>query len=100
VPLAGGAGRPQRQRRQPHPHLVYVYFWIFMPILSVLLGNVWSVLDPWRAAARGLGWTLGRVGLWDGAPFAYPARLGRWPAAVLLLSFVTMELSYSNPSDP
>jgi hypothetical protein len=82
------------------PTFVYVYFWIFMPILVVLFGNVWSVLSPWRAAARGLGWILGRLGLWQGAPFEYPARLGRWPAAVLLLSFVTMELSFSNPSDP
>jgi hypothetical protein len=82
------------------PTFVYVYFWIFMPILVVLFGNVWSVLSPWRAAARGVGWTLGRLGLWRGAPFAYPQWLGRWPAAVLLLAFVTMELSYTNPSDP
>jgi hypothetical protein len=82
------------------PTFVYVYFWIFMPILVVLVGDVWSVLSPWRAAARGLGWLLGRFGLWSGAPFEYPKWLGRWPAAVLLLSFVTMELSYTNPSDP
>ncbi len=82
------------------PTFVYVYFWIFMPILVVLCGNVWSVLSPWRAAARGVGWTLGRLGLWRGAPFGYPHWLGRWPAAVLLLAFVTMELSYTNPSDP
>jgi len=82
------------------PTFVYVYFWIFTPILVVLLGNVWSVLSPWRAAARGVGWALGRLGLWREAPFEYPARLGRWPAAVLLLAFVAMELSYTNPSDP
>ena len=82
------------------PTFVYVYFWIFMPILVVVLGDVWSVLSPWKAAANGLGWTLKRFGLWGDAPFEYPARLGRWPAAVMLLSFVTMELSYSNPSDP
>jgi hypothetical protein len=82
------------------PTFVYVYFWIFMPIVVVLLGNVWSVLSPWRAAARGLGWALGRIGLWQGAPFEYPRRLGRWPAAVLLLAFVAIELSYTNPSDP
>ena len=82
------------------PTFVYVYFWIFMPIAVVLFGNVWRVLDPWRAGARGLGWTLRRLGLWGEAPFDYPARLGRWPAAVLLMAFVTMELSFSNPSDP
>jgi hypothetical protein len=82
------------------PTFVYVYFWIFMPIVCVLFGNVWSVLSPWRAGARGLGWTLGRLGVWHGAPFDYPRWLGRWPAAILLLAFVTMELTYTNPSDP
>ena len=60
------------------PTFVYVYFWIFMPIVCVLFGNVWSVISPWRAAARGLGWTLGRLGGWRGAPFEYPQWLGRW----------------------
>jgi hypothetical protein len=82
------------------PTFVYVYFWIGMPLTVFLLGNVWSVLSPWKAAADGVGWILRRVGLRGEAPLAYPERLGRWPAAVLLLSFVTMELSYVNPSDP
>jgi len=82
------------------PTFVYVYFWIAMPIAVVLLGNIWSVLNPWRAAAEGTGWLLTRLGLWGEPPFEYPRRLGRWPAAVLLLAFVTMELSYVDPSDP
>ena len=82
------------------PTFVYVYFWIGMPLVAVLLGNVWSVVSPWKAAADGAGWVMRRLGIREEAPFAYPARLGRWPAAVLLLSFVTMELSYVNPSDP
>jgi hypothetical protein len=82
------------------PTFVYVYFWIGMPLVVVLLGNVWAVLSPWRAAADGLGWASSRLGLGLRAPFQYPQRLGRWPAAVLLLSFVTLELSYVNPSDP
>ncbi len=82
------------------PTVVYVYVWIGMPIVVVLLGNVWSVLNPWKAAADGAGWIARRLGLRESPPFVYPARLGRWPAAVLLLAFVTMELSYVNPSDP
>jgi hypothetical protein len=82
------------------PTLVYVYFWVGMPIVVVLLGNVWAVLSPWRAAADGAGWVLRRLGLRQAPPFEYPERLGRWPASVLLLSFLTLELSYVNPSDP
>jgi hypothetical protein len=82
------------------PTFVYVYFWVGMPLVVVVLGNVWSVLNPWRAAADGVGWLSNRLRLWGDPPFEYPRWLGRWPAAVLLLAFVTMELSYVNPSDP
>ena len=82
------------------PTFVYVYFWIAMPIAVVLFGNVWSVLSPWRAAADAFAWGRRRLGLPDRPAFEYPPWLGRWPAAVLLLSFVTMELSYPEPSDP
>ncbi len=78
------------------PTFVYVYFWIAMPLISALFGNVWSVLSPWKAAADGVGWLAGR----RAPPFVYPERLGRWPAAVMLLSFTAMELTYPDPSDP
>jgi hypothetical protein len=78
------------------PTFVYVFFWIGMPLVSAVFGNLWSVLSPWKAAAEGVGWLARR----PGAPFAYPQRLGRWPAAVLLLSFAAIELTYPNPSDP
>ncbi len=82
------------------PTFVYVYFWVGMVLVVVLLGNVWSMLSPWRAAAEGTGWIMRRLGLHGRAAFEYPEWLGRWPAAVLLLSFVTMELTYVDPSDP
>jgi hypothetical protein len=78
------------------PTFVYVLFWIGMPLISAVLGNVWSVLSPWKAAAEGVGWLARR----EAPPFEYPERLGRWPAAVLLLSFAAIELTYPNPSDP
>jgi hypothetical protein len=78
------------------PTFVYVYFWIGMPLVSAVFGNLWSVLSPWKAAAEGAGWLAHR----PHPPFEYPQWLGRWPAAVLLLSFAAMELTYVNPSDP
>jgi hypothetical protein len=78
------------------PTFVYVYFWIAMPLVSALFGNVWSVLSPWKAAAEGVGWLARR----PAPPFRYPEGLGRWPAAVMLLSFAAMELTYPDPSDP
>jgi hypothetical protein len=82
------------------PTFVYVVFWLGLVPLSVLFGNVYSVLNPWKAAADGVAWAAERAGLHYTPPVRYPDRLGRWPAAVLLLAFVTLELCYSNPSDP
>src|SRR5581483_6150308 len=78
------------------PTFVYVYFWIGMPLVVAVLGNIWSVLSPWKAAADGAG----RLTRREGPPFEYPSRLGRWPAALLLLAFAAIELTYTNPSDP
>jgi hypothetical protein len=68
--------------------------------LVVLLGNVWRVLNPWRAAADGTAWLTERLGL-DWAPLAqYPERLGRWPAALLLFAFTAYELAYIDSAEP
>ena len=51
------------------------------------LGDVWRLLSPWRALGRGAGWLAQRVGGEElPEPMAYPARLGRWPAAAGLLA--------------
>ncbi|HXV56750.1 MAG TPA: hypothetical protein VD704_02690 [Gaiellaceae bacterium] len=82
------------------PTFVYVVFWLMLVAVVVLFGNVWPALNPWLAAADGIAWAWERVaGYWE-TPFAYPARLGRWPAAVLLFAFAALELAYSDPADP
>jgi hypothetical protein len=78
------------------PTFVYVVFWVGMPLLSVLVGNVWRWLSPWRsiadaAAAALRGWR---------APFVYPEGLGRYPGAVALFAFAALELAWTDPSDP
>ena len=82
------------------PRFVFVVFWLGLPALSVLLGDVWTVLNPWRAAADAAAWVSERAGVRWMTPFAYPARLGRWPAAVLLFAFAALELAYWDPADP
>jgi hypothetical protein len=78
------------------PTWIYVVFWLGLPLLSVLLGDVWRVLSPWRAIADGYVWVRGRTGRVE----TYPERLGRWPAAVALFAFVSLELAYKDPSAP
>lgn len=82
------------------PTFVYVVFWLGLLPVVVLLGNVWEVLNPWKAAADAAAWLWARTGRpWD-PTIEYPERLGRWPAAVLLFAFVTLELAYYDPANP
>jgi hypothetical protein len=83
------------------PTVVFVIFWVGFPIASLFFGDVFKPVNPWRAAARAVGWLAGKVsrgGL--PAPMAYPAVLGRWPAAIGILGFAWVELVYSGRGDP
>jgi hypothetical protein len=82
------------------PTFVYVLFWLGMPLLSVLLGDLWRVLSPWRAAADAVAALTTRAGGEWRPPFSYPERLGVCPAAALLICFVALELAYPTPDDP
>jgi hypothetical protein len=82
------------------PTFIWVVFWLGLVPVSVLVGNVWAWLNPWRAAADFVAWLWRSLGLEWEPPFTYPQRLGRWPAAVLLFAFAALELCYRDPSDP
>jgi len=82
------------------PTWIYVVFWLGVPLLSVLLGNVWRVLSPWLAIADGYVWLRERSGFGPATVEAYPERFGRWPAAIALFAFVALELAYKDPSAP
>jgi hypothetical protein len=79
---------------------VYVVFWVGMPVLSVLFGDVFRALSPWRTCARVL-----RAGLdafaplrARAAPLRYPRWLGVWPAVATLVGFGWLELVYPIPN--
>ena len=82
------------------PTWIYVIFWLGLPALSVVFGNVWRALSPWRALADAFVW-LREAGGGEARPLAvYPERLGRWPGTVALFAFAALELAYSDPSSP
>ena len=82
------------------PTWIYVVFWLGLPFLSLLLGNVWRALSPWRALADAFVWVWERTGREARPLAAYPERLGRYPGAIALFAFVSLELCYANPSNP
>jgi hypothetical protein len=84
------------------PTFVFVAFWVGVPLASVVLGDVFRPLNPWRAVARAVVAVTRRVApaLARRTPAAYPQRLGVWPAAAGLVGFAWLELVYVNRDDP
>lgn len=70
------------------PVLVFVWFWVGLTFAHALFGNLWATLSPFD--------TLGRLMSLDyqyeAPPREYPKAWGKWPAAILLLGFVWIEL--------
>src|SRR4051794_4924814 len=99
VIYAGYAGT-QTATANLTPTVIYVLFWVGVPFASVLLGNFFPAISPWRAIARTTGWTLRRAGVRRPTPLAYPQWLGRWPAVLGVLAFAWVELVYVARDDP
>jgi hypothetical protein len=100
VVYAGLAGT-QTATANLAPTFIYVLFWVGLVVLSVFLGDVFRLFNPWRAVARAVAWVTGR-GFFGPMPqpLPYPARLGRWPAVATILAFGWLELAYQSRDDP
>jgi hypothetical protein len=75
---------------------IYVIFWVGVPIASVLLGDVFAALSPWRSSARVIRWAGRKVApqAFARAPLRYPQAFGQWPAVAVLIGFAWLELVY------
>jgi hypothetical protein len=84
------------------PTVVYVVFWVGVPVVSLVVGDLWRALSPWRAIADTASWLGRRIAGPDGlpAPTPWPVRVGLWPAAAVLLVFAWLELAGPNKDDP
>jgi hypothetical protein len=77
------------------PWTFYIQFWVGLVVASLLLGPVWARINPLRS----IHWVLSRLSGEAPGADALP-RLGYWPAAVALLSFVFLELAFPGRSRP
>ncbi len=81
----------------PFLGVFYVLVWVGMVPLSVFFGPVWKAISP----SRTINLALAKVSGSDPGEglYAYPARLGYWPAAIGLFAFVWLELVYPSSTE-
>ena len=100
VVYAGLAGN-QTATANLAPTVIFVLFWVGIPCASVLVGDVFAAVSPWRAVGRAAGWLAVRVARAElPRPLAYPDRLGRRPAAAGIFVFAWIELVDAHRAEP
>lgn len=68
--------------------------WIALPLLSMLIGNLWQPFNPWTAPVRIARTLLNRTGS------AGLAQFGHWPAVLGMLGFSWFQIVSTSPDDP
>jgi hypothetical protein len=71
---------------------LWVFGWVATAMLSALVGPVWHFLDPFSTLHDLLAAVVRRLGVAPWTPAAYPAVVGRWPAAIGFVVIVWLEL--------
>ena len=81
--------------------LFWIIIWVGLPIITVIAGNPWPSISPFRTvfnllerAGRLIGFDRIDLGL------RYPAELGRWPGVFLLFVTVWCELVLPDRTTP
>jgi hypothetical protein len=75
-----------------------VLLWVGVPFVSLVFGDVFRLLSPWRAIGRAVGWVVARVA--PAEPLDYPERLGRRPAMAGVFLFGVIELCWAAGREP
>ena len=100
IVYAGLAGE-QNVQANLAPTAIHVIFWVGIPVLSLLFGDVFRAFNPWRAIGRAAGWLAGRVARNAlPEPLPYPGRLGFWPAAAGIAAYGWLENVSPDRDDP
>lgn len=102
VLIAAGLFGTQDPFRNLAPAFVWIVWWIGFTYLSAAAGDLWTVLNPWKALylwAEAIAKKFRRVARL-GLERGLPAGLGVWPATVLLLAFGWLEIVWGGNAVP
>lgn len=85
--------------RDPYRNFNMTFFWVMFVLgfayVCALLGNLYATLNPWQILSDQVNrvWRGFSTGRWQ-----YPAKLGYWPALLLYMTFIWVELfGHSRP---
>jgi hypothetical protein len=101
VTVVAGFIGDQNPYRNIAPTLAWVIFWVGLIYVSVLVGNIWDLINPWRTLFEGAERLYRLAGRDDvSLRLPYPPAVGVWPACLLFLVFTWIELVYPSPAVP
>ena len=84
------------------PTMVWVVWWVGVAFFCALIGDLWSVINPWRSL---FGWAECAYARITGGQrlsrdWRYPEWLAAWPAVVVFLAFAWAELIWPQKNVP
>lgn len=100
--LAAGLCGVQSPLKNIAPLMVWAVWWVGMAYISGLLGDLWALVNPlatlfvWAEALYARIRPGGKLAI----GLRYPDAVGAWPAVVLFLVFVWMELVWEHSDSP
>src|SRR5713226_2787568 len=92
--IVTGLFGPNKAELNPAEYLTWIYFWAGTVILSGLVGNLWSLLNPWVALYDTFGKVTRLSPVWK------LPNVGIWPAVVTFFAFACLELTSGMANRP
>jgi hypothetical protein len=100
--IVAGLFGSQDPIRNIAPAMIWIIAWVGLAFLSLLLGEVWALINPWNTVFTFAESSYRRIraGAVLGSGRRYPEWLGVWPAFLLFVLFAWMELVWSEKNVP
>ncbi len=95
--LSGLFGIQDEPEENILPTAVWVIWWVGLAFLSALLGNFWSLLNPWRIVAE---WVSRLFQQTPSRQRQLPAHATAWPAVFVFVGFSWAELVWPDRAVP
>jgi hypothetical protein len=95
--VAAGLFGAQSPFKNIAPIMVWAIWWVGMAYICAFLGDLWALVNPLDTLFRAWEATAGRRATFG---LRYPERLAAWPAVVLFVAFVWMEVVWESSDSP